>query len=251
MTSSAATATCAGGTVRVLHNLSFVEDPTRLLRAVRYEARLGFRMDAHTLSLAKGCIEMRLVGDLSSARLRDELLDDPGRAARGRRARSGWRRSGSTAPCIRIWTPAPRAVRLVESADRVMAAPPFSEARATLVRLACMCTAMPPHELYGWLERLKLRRRDQDVVAAAVTLAPVIVERLSGGGATPSELHELLAGQAIEVLVRRSRLGRARPTWRSACVPTWSASADARLEISGDDLRACRRAGVAGDRATR
>jgi hypothetical protein len=35
----------------------------------------------------------------------------------------------------------------VESAERVMAAPPFSEARATLVRLACMCTAMPPHEL--------------------------------------------------------------------------------------------------------
>ena len=42
------------GTVRVLHNLSFVEDPTRLLRAIRYEARLGFRMDAHTLSLARG-----------------------------------------------------------------------------------------------------------------------------------------------------------------------------------------------------
>ena len=68
------------GTVRVLHNLSFVEDPTRLLRAVRYEARFGFSMDAHTLSLAKGCIDMRLVGDLSSARLRDELLvilDEP------------------------------------------------------------------------------------------------------------------------------------------------------------------------------
>ena len=74
-------------TVRVLHNLSFVEDPTRLLRAVRYEARLGFRMDGHTLSLARGCIEMRLVGDLSSARLRDELLDILARAAAcGRRS---------------------------------------------------------------------------------------------------------------------------------------------------------------------
>ena len=65
----------SGRTVRVLHNLSFVEDPTRLLRAVRYEARLGFAMDRHTLSLARGCIEMRLVGDLASARLRDELVD--------------------------------------------------------------------------------------------------------------------------------------------------------------------------------
>ena len=75
-------------TVRVLHNLSFVEDPTRLLRAIRYEARLGFRMDgAHAVARA-GLIETRLVGDLSSARLRDELLDMLARAARGRGARA-------------------------------------------------------------------------------------------------------------------------------------------------------------------
>ena len=36
------------GVVRVLHNLSFVEDPTRIFRAVRYENRYGFRMDEHT-----------------------------------------------------------------------------------------------------------------------------------------------------------------------------------------------------------
>ena len=96
------------GTVRVLHNLSFVEDPTRLLRAVRYEARLGFRMDAHTLTLAKGCIEMRLVGDLPSARLRDELLtilDEPHvAAALARMAEIGLDRapasaSGCRPPC--------------------------------------------------------------------------------------------------------------------------------------------------------
>ena len=126
------------GTVRVLHNLSFVEDPTRLLRAVRYEARLGFRMDAHTLSLAKGCIEMRLVGDLSSARLRDELLvilaEPQVAAALARMAEIGLDRA--LHPHLDA---GPDAVQLVESAARVMAAPPFSEARATLVRLACMC----------------------------------------------------------------------------------------------------------------
>src|SRR5215208_2448286 len=62
------------GTIRVLHNLSFIDDPTRIFRAVRYEARYGFRMDAQTQRLARGTIEMGLVGDLSSARLRDELV---------------------------------------------------------------------------------------------------------------------------------------------------------------------------------
>src|SRR5262245_13241903 len=64
----------AVGTVRVLHNLSFIDDPTRIFRAIRYENRYGFRMDEHTARLARGCIEMGLVGDLSSARLRDELV---------------------------------------------------------------------------------------------------------------------------------------------------------------------------------
>ena len=64
----------AEGTIRVLHNLSFIDDPTRIFRAVRYENRYGFRMDASTARLARGCIEMGLVGDLSSSRLRDELV---------------------------------------------------------------------------------------------------------------------------------------------------------------------------------
>ena len=58
----------------VLHNLSFIEDPTRILRAIRYETRYGLRMDEHTLNLARAACAMDLVGDLSSARLRDELV---------------------------------------------------------------------------------------------------------------------------------------------------------------------------------
>src|SRR5262249_51082789 len=61
------------GRIRVLHNLSFIDAPTRILRAIRYENRYGFRMDEHTARLARACIDMGLVGDLSSERLRDEL----------------------------------------------------------------------------------------------------------------------------------------------------------------------------------
>ena len=42
-----------GRVIRVLHNLSFIDDPTRIFRAIRYENRYGFRMDAHTLALAR------------------------------------------------------------------------------------------------------------------------------------------------------------------------------------------------------
>jgi len=59
------------GTVRVLHSLSFVDDPTRILRAVRYEQRYDFEIDQRTRELllqAKGLLK-RVSGD----RLRHEF----------------------------------------------------------------------------------------------------------------------------------------------------------------------------------
>ena len=102
--------------------------------------------------------------------------------------------------------------------------------------------AMPPHELYEWLERLKLRRRDQDVVAAAVTLSPAIVSVLSDPAAPPpSELHEMLAGQALEVLVLAASSADS-PVVEERLRAYVERVRGVQLEISGDDLRA---AGVA------
>jgi len=165
-------------TVRVLHNLSFVEDPTRLLRAIRYEARLGFEMDRHTLSLARGCIDMRLVGDLASARLRDELIDllqeRQKIAALARMAELGLDRA--LHPGLDAGA---ESRALVERASEVSARAPFAGVvRPPLLGLALLSRRMGAGEIYDWLSKLKLRRRDQDVVAAAATLAPALAARL-------------------------------------------------------------------------
>jgi tRNA nucleotidyltransferase (CCA-adding enzyme) len=57
--------------IRVLHNLSFVEDPTRILRAVRFEQRLGFTIEARTAELIGDALE--LLDDVTGERLRHEL----------------------------------------------------------------------------------------------------------------------------------------------------------------------------------
>jgi tRNA nucleotidyltransferase (CCA-adding enzyme) len=59
------------GVVRVLHSLSFVDDPTRILRAVRYEQRFGFRIGERTLELLRDAVE--LLDRVSPARIRHEL----------------------------------------------------------------------------------------------------------------------------------------------------------------------------------
>jgi tRNA nucleotidyltransferase (CCA-adding enzyme) len=59
--------------IRVLHNLSFVEDPTRAFRAVRFSERFGFKISRHTENLIKSAIEMDLFNMLSGPRLYEEL----------------------------------------------------------------------------------------------------------------------------------------------------------------------------------
>jgi tRNA nucleotidyltransferase (CCA-adding enzyme) len=59
--------------IRVLHNLSFVEDPTRVLRAIRFEQRFGFRIGKLTLSLIKNAVKINCFEELSGRRLFLEL----------------------------------------------------------------------------------------------------------------------------------------------------------------------------------
>ncbi len=61
-------------TIRVLHDLSFIEDPTRAFRAVRFAVRFGFKLSKHTEELLKSSLKMDLFGRLSGARLYEELI---------------------------------------------------------------------------------------------------------------------------------------------------------------------------------
>jgi tRNA nucleotidyltransferase (CCA-adding enzyme) len=60
--------------IRVLHNLSFVEDPTRAIRAVRFAEKLGFRISKHTENLIRLAVKMGVFEKLKDSRLYEELL---------------------------------------------------------------------------------------------------------------------------------------------------------------------------------
>jgi tRNA nucleotidyltransferase (CCA-adding enzyme) len=60
--------------IRVLHNLSFVEDPTRILRAIRFEQRFGFQLGKQTQNLIKNAVKMGFLDRLSGRRIFAELV---------------------------------------------------------------------------------------------------------------------------------------------------------------------------------
>lgn len=64
----------AHGRIKVLHDGSFMDDPTRIFRAVRFESRFGFVIDHHTEELIKNAIEQSMFDKVEPQRIRDELI---------------------------------------------------------------------------------------------------------------------------------------------------------------------------------
>jgi len=62
------------GIIRVLYNLSFVEDPARIIRAIRFEQRYNFKMDRETEDFLKKAIDDKLLSRLRKKRIAEELI---------------------------------------------------------------------------------------------------------------------------------------------------------------------------------
>lgn len=60
--------------VRILHDESFIDDPTRILRAIRFATRLGFTIDPHTRELLDRAIRENALDTISKERLWRELF---------------------------------------------------------------------------------------------------------------------------------------------------------------------------------
>ncbi|MBA3433997.1 MAG: CBS domain-containing protein [Actinobacteria bacterium] len=219
----------AARVLRVLHNLSFIDDPTRILRGIRYEARYGLRLEEHSARLARSCIEMGLVGDLSSARLRDELVALLGDSA----AASGIVRLGELGadhaihPHLRADSDAAalyeRAVALRNELS--ISVPSWRLGLAVLGR------DLTSEEALSWLERLKVRRRDVDRIAGAITVAPRIVERLRTAQLEPAQVVALADVFAPDAPLLALAF-EDRPELRDY----FTRLRDVRLDIGGTDL---------------
>ena len=217
------------GVLRVLHNLSFIDDPTRIFRGIRYEARYGLRLEEHSARLARGCIEMGLVGDLSSARLRDELvtlLGDPGAAG-------GIQRLGELGADRAVHPHLKADAEAVALFERTLALRDelHVELPAWRIGLAALGRELSSEEVYDWLERLKVRRRDVDRIAGAITVGPLIAERLRAEELAPADVTALADAFAPDApLLALAR--EERPELREY----FTRLRDVELEIGGAEL---------------
>ncbi len=214
------------GIVRVLHDRSFVDDPTRLLRAVRYETRLGFALDGDSERLAREAAAAGTLATVSGARIRDELMDllaeteVPAGVER-------LRELGIAAGLHPALDPDPEL-----AASAALGAVALGADRA-LAALAALCAAAP-QELDLWLADLHLGANERDAVARAARVGQRLALELRSREHAPSELRALLAREPLEALALA--LAFQAP---SDVVLRWVTELrHVRLEITGDDLLA-------------
>ena len=219
------------GTLRVLHNLSFIDDPTRIFRAIRYESRYGLRLEEHSLRLARSCIELGLVGDLSTSRLRDELIA----LLEEGETRHSILRLGELG--------ADRAIHAHLHADEEAAdllarllelrAQYGVDVPAWRLGLVVLARSLASDEALGWLARLKARRRDAERIAGAIAVAPRVIERLRAERPDPAQVVALCDPYAPDLPLYALALSDLAPLHEY-----FRSLRDVRLEITGADLAA-------------
>lgn len=209
--------------LRVLHDRSFADDPTRLLRLARYASRLRFAAEPRTLALARAAVRDKALDSMSGSRVGAEL-----RRVAGERdpiaallALAELELDSAIHPGLRLSDPA--------LARRALALLPGG-GRRDLLALALAARGVPGAELAGLLSSLAFPAADRDAILAAAARGEQTATALAGAR-RPSEIAAALGGAGPELAALAGAIGPA------ARAREWfERLSEVRLEIDGGDL---------------
>jgi tRNA nucleotidyltransferase (CCA-adding enzyme) len=230
------------GRLRALHERSFLEDPTRLMRLARYRSRLGFEVEPHTAELAAAALHEDALMTVSRARLGAELrlaLEEPGASA----ALSSMGELGVLAalgPGLRFDRDlAERSLALLPADGR----PDLLLMAALVLHLTVLPEQDPETAIYGILDELEFTAPDRERALRTALAASALVRAMALAD-KPSRLHDALHVQPPEAIALAGALGEhLEPSAADAATAWFERLRGVRLQITGDDLLA---AGVPG-----
>ncbi len=217
------------GRLRVLHEQSFSDDPTRLLRLARYAARLGFEVETHAAELARAALAEQALDTISGARVGTELrlaLAEADAVA----ALAAMDELGvlpALHPRLRFDRPVIDATLALLPAD---GRPDLALLAALVLPLALRAQGDQRAEIVALLDRWDFPAADRDRVAAAAVAVPRLIEELPAVE-RPSALRTVAQRVPLEGVALAGALGCEESARR------WLREVrHVRLEITGDDL---------------
>jgi tRNA nucleotidyltransferase (CCA-adding enzyme) len=200
----------------VLHDDSFVDDPTRLLRLARYAARLRFEPSARTRELAAEAIAGDALGSVSGTRIGNELR----------------LLAGEPDPVAAFEAVAALGLPWSIDTDKTRKALDVlpEDGRADLLVLASVFSGWPSERLVPELDRLGFTAGDRFTIVQAAAAAAALTQRLSIA-AKPSEIAQAVGTSGVETVALA--FGQGSPPQALA----WLQDLRYRtLDITGEDL---------------
>jgi tRNA nucleotidyltransferase (CCA-adding enzyme) len=224
-----AEADIARGVLRVLHEQSFLDDPTRLLRLARYGARLGFEVEEGTATLAHEAIAARALDTVSGARIGAELrlaLNEPDAPA-ALVAMDDLGVLSALHPRLRMEEPVVRATLVLLPED---GRGDLALLASLILPLALRAGGDSRAEIVALLDRWDFPAGDRDRVAAAAVAVPRLIEELPAAERA-SALRAAARDVPPEGVALAGALGAEEPARR------WlEQTRHVHLEITGEDL---------------
>ncbi|MBQ6669154.1 MAG: CBS domain-containing protein [Deltaproteobacteria bacterium] len=231
--------------IRVLHNLSFVEDPTRIFRAIRLEQRLGFRIGQNSEALLKSAVRAGFIDKVAGIRLLNELII----IFRQGEVVQTLRRMAAL-DVLRFLHPALTLTQtVIDLFDEVFKVLNWYELlflqepfQRWVVLLLCLTSGLDDKSVGELCERLNVVRAERRCLTECRTELHKVVRQLKwqcgeGKVPLPSQLFEQLRSFPPELLVYGMALlsdGEARQLF-SQCIAKWRFVTP---ELTGHDLKA-------------
>lgn len=222
--------------IRILHPFSFIEDPTRIVRAARFAGRLGFHLDTKTKEQARRAVGMGIFDDLGGVRIKEELkliLEGPERI-KTLALLNELGGLGYLDKLLHFSTSVKASMRRAERLlDRIA---DLETGEAWVVYLGVLLSELPPDRSEAVLTRLQLTNKQKETVLDGLDLhrhMPVEMRHLKR-----SELFHLMKERPLGALAIAAAVAQIGTDLRRCLKLYIDELAQVKLEIGGKDLLA-------------
>lgn len=192
--------------IKVIHEESFSDDPTRIFRAIKYEQRYGFSMDRHTEGLLNFAIDRNFLSTITKQRLRNEILlilnEDNASRPLNRMRQSDLMRY--IHPEILLNN---RKLSLIYKISEMNSFMPLPFLKANekidyaLINLMILLDGLKEDDVIDVSERLALSKKYTEALKSSIAKLPKALFTISEETTAPSKIYEALNGLPFDTLI--------------------------------------------------
>lgn len=224
--------------VRVLHPKSFMDDPTRIFRAIRFEQRYGFCIEQGTEKLIREALRENVFRRISGKRIKEELIqileEDRPRSMIRRMKKLGVLKA--VHPGVYVTAPRERILdQLIDAIARYEILK-GKRSRRWLIRMALLLDGLRREEIENFCRRYSFTREEKGALFATSKESREIISSLRAPRMKPSSIYYLLKSYPPEALILA--MARTKSSGVKKRIILYLSSLDkVKLQISGNDLK--------------